>query len=75
MGGEEDDISYDEQRAFSDAHRVIWSLLEQGFSPVDVGKGVLVAAISILRENLSNEDVSKIFYEVADDYATRSFEE
>ena len=71
MSKDDDDISADEQKAFSDAHKLIDALLKQGLDPADVGKGIFVAAIYALRKTLSNTSIAEIFYEAADDYATR----
>lgn len=61
-----------EQHAFSDAHALIRHLVEvEGLPPVDVGTGVLIAAISRLRKSMSETDLAALFYEYADDYATR----
>ena len=61
-----------EQAAFSAAHDLIENLkTDVRFNPVDIGKGVMVAAVSCLRKALPSEEVAKLFYEVADDYATR----
>jgi len=62
----------DEQLAFTEAHRLIEALMaEQGCSALHVGNGVLAAAISALRKVMTETDIAKLFYEYADDYATR----
>jgi hypothetical protein len=72
----EDGPSADEQHAFSEAHRLIHHLIAvDGLSAVDVGAGVLIAALSILRKHVSETEVAKILYEYADHYATRHLEE
>ena len=68
--------SYDpspaEQAAFSAAHDLIKNLkADTRFGSVDIGKGVIAAAVSCLRKELPSEEVAKLFYEMADDYATR----
>ena len=68
----DEDISPGEQAGFTEAHDLIARLTaETRFRPVDVGKGVLVAALSCLRKELPNYEVAKLFYEIADDYAVR----
>jgi len=62
----------DEQLAFTQAHRLIEALMaEQGCSAQHVGKGVLTAAIATLCKVMTETDIAKLFYEYADDYATR----
>jgi hypothetical protein len=71
-----DDRPYpDEQHAFSDAHVLIQSRIKAGGNPHHIGLGVLIAAISCLRKTLSYEEIAKIMYEYADDYAVRRLEE
>jgi hypothetical protein len=65
----------DEQLAFTQALRLAEMLMtEQGCSAHHVGKGILVAAVSTLRKAMSETEIAKLFYEYADDYATRRFE-
>lgn len=67
-----DDIPLGEQAAFSATYDLIKNLkADTRLNPVDIGRGVMVAAVSCLRKELPNEEVAKLFYEVADDYATR----
>jgi hypothetical protein len=71
----DDGPSAAEQEAFSEAHALIRHFVEiGGLPPIDVGIGVLIAALSFLRKNLPETDVAKILYEYADDYATRHLE-
>ena len=71
-----DEPSPAEQAAFSAAHKLIENLkLDARLDPVDIGKGVLVAAVSCLRKALPSEEVAKLFYKVADDYATRGLDD
>jgi len=68
----DDDIWLGEQAAFSEAHDLIaWLTAGMRFHAVDIGKGVLVAALSCLRKELPNDEVAKLFYEIADDLAVR----
>jgi len=68
----DDDIPLGEQAAFSATCDLIKKLkADTRLDPVDIGRGVLVAAVSCLRKELPNEEVAKLFYEVADHYATR----
>lgn len=68
----DDDLPLGEQAAFSATYDLIENLKgDTRLDPVDIGRGLMVAAVSCLRKELSNEEVAKLFYEVADDYATR----
>ncbi|MCH9053767.1 MAG: hypothetical protein IIA72_22400 [Proteobacteria bacterium] len=72
----DDDISLGEQVAFCEAHDLIKSLrADPRLNPVDIGKGVMVAAVSCLRKELPNDEVAKLFYQAADDYACRGDDE
>ena len=67
------DLSASEQIAFCEAHDLIKRLQERpDLNATDIGKGVLVAAVSCLRKVLSGEEIAHIFYEYADDYAARN---
>ena len=71
----DDDVPLGEQTAFSATYDLIENLkADARLAPVDIARGVMVAAVSCLRKELPNEDVAKLFYEVADDYATRGTE-
>lgn len=71
----EDGPSAEEQHAFSETHRLIRHLIEvDGLPAVDVGTGVLIAALSGLRKHMPETEVAKILYEYADNYATRHLE-
>jgi hypothetical protein len=68
----DDGPSAAEQQAFTEAHALIRHLIEvDGLSPVDVGTGVLIAALSRLLKTLPETDVAALLYKYADDYATR----
>ncbi len=71
----DDDVPLGEQTAFSVTHELIENLkADTRLDPVDIGRGVMVAVVSCLRKELPNEDVAKLFHQVADDYATRRAE-
>ena len=71
-----DDLSMSEQAAFSEAHELIKSLRDDPrLNPVDIGKGIMGAAVSCLMKELPNDKVAEIFYQVADDFACRSDDE
>ena len=68
----DEDPSAAEQVSFSRALDLYRHLnKEYKFQPEEIGKGFLVAAIHCFRQSLSNDEVSGIFYEVADDFAVR----
>ena len=66
------DPSAGEQKAFTDAYDLARKL-ERNYhiSGAEVGRGLLVAALSMLRKNVGNTDTAKLLYEYADDYAVR----
>ena len=67
-----DSPSVAEQGAFSDTHALIRRLVDiDGYSAAEVGSGVLIAALSILRTAMLETEVAKLLYGYADDYATR----
>lgn len=69
---EEYEPSIGEQTSFSETHKLIKQLLEAtDYTAADVGHGVLIAAVSCMRKELSYEKIAEILYEFADDYATR----
>ena len=61
------------QAAFIEVHTLIARLSAEHPS-VEVGKGVLIVALSCLRKALPNKEVAKLLYEAADDYAVRDHE-
>ena len=68
----DDGITDAQQDAFCEVRALIEQLVaDPDYTRIDVGKGALVAAVSYLRKILSEEEISRIFYEYADDYATR----
>ena len=61
-----------EQLGFSGTYDVVKQLVENdGYDPVEVDKGVLIAAISCFRRRISHEEIAKILYEHADLNAIR----
>ena len=61
-----------QQRAFSHTHGVIKKLLEEdGYDPIHVGHGVLIAAISCFSKRLSYEEIAEFLYQYADENAIR----
>jgi len=67
-----DEPTIGEQRAFSDAYDLIHHLCaEEKLGEMEVGLGVLTAALATLRRVLPEPEIAKILYECADDYATR----
>ena len=71
----DDDAPLGERTAFSVTDELIENLkADTRLDPVDIGRGVMVAAVTWLRKELPNEDVAKLFHQVADDYATRRAE-
>ena len=62
-----------EQTAFSMAHELI-ARLSKEFPPVYVARGVFLAVLSCFGKNLPDDEVAKILYKAADDYAVRDHE-
>ena len=66
------DPSAGEQHAFSEAHDLARKLTgEAHISGAEVGRGLLLAALSTLRKSIGHTDTAKLLYQYADDYAVR----
>ena len=72
---DEDDDEYPtaaEQYGFSESYDIVKKLVEKdGFDAVEVGKGILIAAIACFRRRISHEEIAEILYEHADFNAIR----
>lgn len=66
------DPSIGEQKAFFDAYELSTRLIgDDGISGAEVGKGFALAAVSVLRKTIGNQDTAGLLYLFADDYAVR----
>jgi hypothetical protein len=64
-----------EQGAFSRVHDVVDEMVgREGHPAVEVGRGILTAAVVCLRKALPDEEVAKLLYGLADGWATSRFE-
>jgi hypothetical protein len=72
MSDEDDYPTAAEQRAFSEAEDLAARLRrEMGYDQGEIGKGLLVSALSQLRKSIGNEATAELLYQAADDYAVR----
>ncbi|WP_152610469.1 hypothetical protein [Leisingera sp. ANG-DT] len=61
-----------QQEAFSEAHDLYKRLEAEGrVSLAEVGTGLLIAAVVVLRKAVGNKATAELLYEYADDYACR----
>lgn len=68
----DDQPSAAEQFAFSQAYELVKRLREEdGLDQADIGAGLLIAALSQLREAVGDKETARLLYLYADDYATR----
>lgn len=75
MNIEKDDCATGQQPAFLYASQLMCRLIQgDGFLPIEVGTGVLLAALATMRTSHSRTELAELLYRYADEFAVRSAE-